>query len=76
MFGFEKRKQKQRVDELIQSQVGALDRFISSNKQKESSNLNEEQEILVNEEQEIVGNEGQENLGNEGQENLGNQEHK
>ncbi|XP_058202748.1 uncharacterized protein LOC131317191 [Rhododendron vialii] len=76
MFGFEKRKRKQRVDELIQSQAGALDRFISSNKQKESSNLNEEQEILVNEEQEIVGNEGKENLGNEGQENLGNQEHK
>ncbi|KAG5553188.1 hypothetical protein RHGRI_011152 [Rhododendron griersonianum] len=76
MSGFEKRKRKQRVDELIQSQAGALDRFISSNKQNESSNLNEEQEILVNEEQEIVGNEGQENLGNEGQENLGNQEHK
>ncbi|XP_058223043.1 uncharacterized protein LOC131332765 [Rhododendron vialii] len=76
MSGFEKRKRKRRVDELIQSQAGALDRFISSNKQEESSNLNEEQEILVNEEQEIVGNEGQENLGNEGQENLGNQEHK
>lgn len=60
---------------MIQSQAGALDKFISSKKQKESSNLVEEQEILVNEEEEILVNEGQENLGNKGQENLGNKEH-
>ena len=75
LSGFPKRKQKEKEDELIQSQAGALDKFISSKKQKESSNLVEEQEILVNEEEEILMNEGQENLGNEGQENLGNQEH-
>ncbi|KAI8523807.1 hypothetical protein RHMOL_Rhmol13G0100800 [Rhododendron molle] len=60
MSGHEKRKRKQRIDTLIQSQAGSLDKFFGSKKQKESSNVVENLENK--EEWEDMGNEENENL--------------
>ena len=57
LSGFEKRKKKQRIDNLIQSQEGVLDKFFCNKKQSESSSLVEDVE---SEEQIDLGNEEQE----------------
>ncbi|KAG5526150.1 hypothetical protein RHGRI_032434 [Rhododendron griersonianum] len=60
MSGHEKRKRKQKIDTLIQSQAGSLDKFFGSKKQKESLDVVEDLENA--EEQEDMGNEENENL--------------
>jgi len=39
--GYEKLKKKKRIDSLIQSQKGALEKFITSNKRDQNSQSNE-----------------------------------
>ena len=70
LSGFEKRKKKQRIDNLIQSQARALDKFFCDKKQPESSSLVEDVE---SEEQINLGNKEQEDLGNENEEDLMNE---
>lgn len=52
---YEKRKKKQKVDALIQSQAGALDKFLTTS-QKQSSSMGEEEHGDSGNEQENLGN--------------------
>ncbi|XP_058196966.1 uncharacterized protein LOC131312946 isoform X2 [Rhododendron vialii] len=84
LSGYEKRKKKQRVEKLLQSQTGAIDKFVTTGKSIEHSveDLeNKEDEGLVNNENENLVNEEVESLVNnenlvneEGNENLGSGE--
>ncbi|XP_058216911.1 uncharacterized protein LOC131327797 [Rhododendron vialii] len=72
--GYEKRKKKQRVESLLKSQIGAIDKFVTASKpiehsaedleNKEDEGL-ENNENLVNEEVESLVNNENENLVNE-----------
>ena len=76
--GYQKRKKKQRVDELIQSQRGAMDRFIKKEPQVPSADealslavvndghINNEPDVEKNVEPEAENNDGDSELQNDG----------
>ncbi|KAL7175267.1 hypothetical protein ACSBR2_028971 [Camellia fascicularis] len=75
--GFAKRKNKQRVEKLVECQRGAIDKFFTSDKQAEQSveDLNNEEfETLVNNEKENLMDNKNENLVNNENENLVDEE--